>query len=74
MWETEGGPTGVAKRPSFAIAYEDLALDQLEAHGAEIRAELEEIFSGEYYAELLWATDEHLSNVAFELGMLRGSR
>jgi hypothetical protein len=53
----------------FAVAYEDLALDQLEAHGAEIRAELEEIFSGQYLPELLWATDEHLSNVAFELGM-----
>jgi uncharacterized Zn finger protein len=53
----------------FAVAYEALAFDQIETHGEEIRAELEEIFSGDYQPEILWATDEHLSNVAYELGM-----
>lgn len=53
----------------FAVAYESLALDQLEEHGETIEAELREIFSGNYSLEILWATDEALSNVAVELGM-----
>jgi uncharacterized Zn finger protein len=53
----------------FAVAYETLALEGLEEHAETIKAELREIFSGSYNPEILWDTDEALSNVAYELGM-----
>jgi uncharacterized Zn finger protein len=53
----------------FAEAYADLALEQLPEQREAIEAELREIFSGNYMAEVWGATDEALANVAIEVGM-----
>ena len=52
----------------FAVAYRDLALDQLEEHADAIKAEVQDMLSGDWAPDML-GIDEPLMEILAELGL-----